>query len=167
MKAHRLLCHHPFPVNNPARRERPTTPHPPSGHPRRVSTFQFIVKSSRFYRKYRSHTAHFERDFLGGFGRMVKGNKRVYPPGRRKTWRKRDTQQIPARALTRGIDSTNIEKRRLSIRLYQNTWKGWSIFFAPLAIPFPFVGINGDVGSMSNVPLWSTDGLGCGNLRTS
>jgi hypothetical protein len=92
-----------------------------------------MVKGSSFYRKYRSHTAHFERDFLGGFGRMVKRNRRVYPPGLRKNWRKRDTQQTPARALARGIDSTSIAKRRLSIRLYQTTLKGGSFFFAPLA----------------------------------
>jgi hypothetical protein len=127
-----------------------------------LPTFQFMVKGSSFYRKYRSNTAHFERDFLGGFGGMVKGNRHVYPPGRRESWRKLDAQQI----LSRGIDSTNIEKRRLSIRLYQNTLKGGSFFFAPLAPPFQFVGINGDVGWRVDVPLWSPKGLGCGKRRT-
>ena len=73
---------------------------------------------------------------------MVKGNWRVYTPGRRKSWGRLVIQQTRVSALARGIDSANIEKRWLSIRLYQNTLKGGSFFFAPLATPVPFVGIN-------------------------
>ena len=41
-----------------------------------------MMNSSSFYRKYRSHTAQYEREFIDDLWRLVKENRRVYPPGR-------------------------------------------------------------------------------------
>jgi len=51
----------------------------------------------------------------------MKGNWRVYPSGQRKSRGNLDIQQTRVSALARDIDSANIEKRWLSIRLHQNT----------------------------------------------